>query len=193
MELIAGGFALTHGAGSNKDAKLLIAVDQAFTEAGWHVHRYNLPFRVERPSGPPHPSKAERDRAGVVAAIQELRSQSRTPILAGGVSYGGRQTSMAASEHPRLADGLVLFSYPLHPPGKPAQLRTAHLPNLQIPVLFVQGSKDPFGSIEEIEAARKLIPARTDLLVVEGAGHDLGRAHSALASRVLERVRTLFG
>ena len=73
-----------------------------------------------------------------------------------------------------LADGLLLLSYPLHAPAKPDQPRTQHLPKLHVPTLFVSGTRDPFGSIAEIESARKLIPAKTDLLVVEGAGHDLG-------------------
>ena len=81
---------------------------------------------------------------------------------------------MVAAEDSKLAEGLLLLSYPLHPPGKPAQLRTEHFPKLRVPALFVHGTRDPFGSIEEIESARKLISAKTDLLVVEGAGHDLG-------------------
>jgi len=81
---------------------------------------------------------------------------------------------MLAATEPALADGLLLFSYPLHPPGKPEQLRTARLPKIQTPSLFVSGSKDPFGSPEEIETALKLIPAAVKFLVIEGAGHDLG-------------------
>ena len=73
-----------------------------------------------------------------------------------------------------IADGLLLLSYPLHPPGRPDQLRTQHLPNVHAPTLFVHGTRDPFGSIEEIESSRKLIPVKTQLLTVEGAGHDLG-------------------
>ena len=67
-----------------------------------------------------------------------------------------------------------MLSYPLHPPGKPAQLRTAHFPTLRKPALFVHGSRDAFGSLDEMEAALKLVPARTSLLPVEGAGHELG-------------------
>ena len=73
-----------------------------------------------------------------------------------------------------LAAGLLLLSYPLHPPRKPEQLRVQHLPGLQVPALFVHGTRDPFGSVEEMEAALKMIPAKTQLLVVDGAGHDLG-------------------
>lgn len=81
---------------------------------------------------------------------------------------------MLCAEEPDLASGLLLLSYPLHPPRKPSQLRTQHFPNLQTPALFVHGTRDPFGSIAEMESALKLVPAKNTLLPVEGAGHDLG-------------------
>lgn len=94
---------------------------------------------------------------------------------------------MLAAEDPALVSGLLLLSYPLHPPEKPEQLRTAHFPKLQTPALFVSGGRDPFGSVDEMQAARGLIPAPTELLTVEGAGHDLGRrGYDELARRVLE-------
>ena len=80
---------------------------------------------------------------------------------------------MVAADDPALVDGLLLFSYPLHPPRKPEQLRTAHFSSLRTPALFVHGSRDPFGSLEELQSALKLIPAGTLLVPVEGAGHDL--------------------
>jgi predicted alpha/beta-hydrolase family hydrolase len=96
-------------------------------------------------------------------------------IILAGVSYGGRQASMLAADEPALADGLLLLSYPLHPPGKPTQMRTAHFPRLGARTVFVQGSKDPFGSIEEMQAALRQISAPHKLIVIEGAGHDLKR------------------
>ena len=81
---------------------------------------------------------------------------------------------MLCASEPDLVSGLLLLSYPLHPPRKPEQLRIQHLPNLRTPSLFVQGTRDPFGSIEEIKKALALIPAKNELLEVEGAGHDLG-------------------
>jgi predicted alpha/beta-hydrolase family hydrolase len=96
----------------------------------------------------------------------------------------------------KVAEGLVLLSYPLHAPGRPDQLRTEHLPKIQVPTLFVHGTRDPFGSIAEIEAARKLIPAANTLLVVEGAGHDLGykgkSKREELPNQVLHRFREFF-
>lgn len=81
---------------------------------------------------------------------------------------------MLCAEQPDLVAGLLLLSYPLHPPRKPEQQRTQHLPNLGTPTLFVHGTRDPFGSIAEIAQALKMIPAKTKLLTIEGAGHDLG-------------------
>ena len=181
---------LTHGAGSNANAPLLVKLARAFAENGHLVLRYDLPFRIARPGGPPMPAAAARDREGVAAAIAAARGMVRGRVVAGGHSYGGRQTSMLAAERPGAADALLLLSYPLHPPKKPDQKRTAHLPELRTPALFVHGTADGFGSPEEIREAMALIPARTDLLVVEGAGHDLKRAGD-LASDILGRLWAL--
>jgi predicted alpha/beta-hydrolase family hydrolase len=81
---------------------------------------------------------------------------------------------MLCAEEPDLAAALLLLSYPLHPPRRPEQQRTQHLPDLRTPALFVSGTRDPFGSIEELQRAIKMIPAKTKLLPVDGAGHDLG-------------------
>jgi uncharacterized protein len=176
---------LTHGAGSNRNAPLLVTIGNAFTAAGIEVERYTLPFREERPHGPPRPGDAERDREGLRQQIMKAREQKPEQVWMGGHSYGGRQASILAAETPGLVDGLLLLSYPLHPPRKPDQLRTAHLPKLQTPALFVHGSRDPFGSIAEMNQAIALIPAATNLLEVEGAGHDLGRDPAAVAERII--------
>ncbi len=172
---------LTHGAGGNAQMGLLVALAKAFAGAGFAVLRCDLPFRQQRPYGPPRPGDAARDREGLKHAVASMRKllSSSGRVFLGGQSYGGRQASMLVAEESladkkQLADGLVLLSYPLHPPGHPDKPRTQHLPKIVVPVMFVSGTRDPFGTIDEIEAARKLIPAKTALLVVEGAGHDLG-------------------
>src|SRR4051812_6833077 len=169
------GLVLTHGAGGNCNAPLLVALAEEFAEAGWTVLRCDLPFRQPRPTGPPRGNGTE-DRDGLRRAVQVLRKLAPEPrrIFLGGQSYGGRQATMLAATEPELADGLLILSSPLHPPGKPAQLRTAHLPKLHTPSLFVSGSKDPFGSPQELRSALKLIPAAAEFLLIEGAGHDLG-------------------
>ena len=170
------GLVLTHGAGGNAHMPLLVALAEAFAGAGFVVLRFDLPFRQQRSFGPPRPGDAARDRLGLknaIASLRKLESGKVRRLFVGGQSYGGRQASMLLAEE-QLADGLLLLSYPLHAPSKPDQPRTQHLPKIEVPVMFVHGTRDPFGSIDEIESARKLIPAKTLLLPVEGAGHDLG-------------------
>jgi predicted alpha/beta-hydrolase family hydrolase len=167
---------LTHGAGSNCNAPLLVAVSETFAAAGYTVLRCDLPFRQERRHGPPFPGNAERDRAGLRNAVAVIRKATAGRIFLGGHSYGGRQATMLCAAEPELVTGLVLLSYPLHPPRKPEQYRTQHLPNLRTPCLFVHGTRDPFGTIDEVKKALELIPARRELLEVEGAGHDLNLA-----------------
>ncbi len=203
------GLVLTHGAGSNCQAPLLVALADTFADAGFTVLRCDLPYRQDRSFGPPGPGDAKRDRAGLKNAAAVLSNIVRGRIFLGGHSYGGRQASMlcaelsekaasekSAEEFQKLAAGLLLLSYPLHPPRKPEQLRTQHFFHLQTPALFVHGTRDPFGSIAEIEQALKLILAKTKLLTVEGAGHDLGFKGKAkrgeLTGKVLEEFKTFF-
>jgi predicted alpha/beta-hydrolase family hydrolase len=173
----SGGLVLTHGAGGNCNAVLLVALAESFSAAGITVLRCDLPFRQKRPHGPPSPTSAALDQEGLKSAVRVLRKlvfgTGAGRLFLGGQSYGGRQASMMSAAEPSLVDGLLLLSYPLHPPGRPTQMRTAHFPTLRTPTLFIQGTKDPFGSIEEMEAAVKLIPAQTKLLRVQGVGHSL--------------------
>jgi len=186
----AGAIALTHGASSNSNAPLLVQLARSFAEARYLVLRYDLPYRQKRPKGPPFPAASAADREGVAEAVQVIAGLTKSPVYAGGVSYGGRQTAMAAAERPDMARALLLLSYPLHPPGKSQQQRTGFFPDLRIPALFVQGTADPFASPEELEAAIPLIPARTDRLLVPGAGHDLKKAGER-AAEILARLTAL--
>jgi len=180
-----GALVLTHGAGSNCGAPMLVAVAETFARAGTMVLRCDLPFRQTRPHGPPSGNGAQ-DRAGLRRALEVLREIAPGRVFLGGHSYGGRQGSMLLAEDPSVADALLLLSYPLHPPNKPQQLRTAHFPKLRTLALFVHGSLDPFGSPDEMRAALELIPSHTQLLMIDGAGHDLGRGgHANVARRVL--------
>jgi uncharacterized protein len=191
------GLVLTHGAGSNSRAPLLVALAEAFSEAGTTVLRCDLPYRQSRPYGPRRPGDAVHDRAGLKNAVAALRKLISGHMFLGGHSYGGRQSSMLCAEEPGLVEGLVLFSYPLHPPRKPDQLRIQHLPKLETPALFVHGTRDPFGSPEKMESAIGLIPAKTRLLLIEGAGHDLGfkgkEGQGELLGIVLAEFQKFFG
>lgn len=189
--------ALTHGAGGDCTAKLLLDVAETWSSRGVAVLRFDLAFRQAKPSGPPHPSKAEGDRESIRAAVDILRDKVATlpssiPLLVGGHSYGGRQASMAVAGDAELASGLVLLSYPLHPPAKPERSRTAHLPDVTVPTLFVSGTKDPFGTESELRDAVDLISADTDFVAVSGAGHDLSAAKHRTAQRAWEAANVLF-
>ena len=164
---------LTHGAGANCDTPLLIALADAFCASAMTVLRFDLPFRQLRPHGPSPRGSAERDQQGIRAVVATMRQQTSGRLFVGGHSYGGRQASILAAAEPGLIDRLLLLSYPLHPPRRPDELRTGHFPELKTPALFVHGTRDGFGSTDELIAALRLIPARTELLEIAGAGHEL--------------------
>jgi predicted alpha/beta-hydrolase family hydrolase len=193
----AGGLVLTHGAGSNANSPLLSALAETFSAQGFVVLRCDLPYRQARSYGPPGPGDAARDRQGLKNAAGALRGIASGRIFLGGHSYGGRQSTMLCAEEPELVQGLLLMSYPLHPPRKPEQKRVQHLPQLRTPSLFVSGTRDPFGSIAEIEEALRLIPAKTRLLAVEGAGHDLGftkkASQNGLPNEICAAFHEFFG
>jgi predicted alpha/beta-hydrolase family hydrolase len=178
----AGGIVLTHGAGGNCRAPLLVTAAETFAAAGLCVLRCDLPFRQRRPTGPPSPSGAATDRAGLKEAAVAMREFVDGPVYLGGQSYGGRQATMLVTDEPAVAQALLLFSYPLHPPGQPQRLRVEHFPRVTVPALFVHGSRDPFGAIAELRAAATQIPAPTQIIPVEDAGHDLRRGRFDLAA-----------
>ncbi len=176
---------LTHGAGGNCQAPLLVAVANAFQNANFRVLRCDLPFRQRKRFGPPAPAAAVENRAGLKEAVAQMRALGSWRVFLGGHSYGGRQASILAAEEPGLVDAVLLLSYPLHPPNKPGQLRTHHFSTLAAPALFVHGTRDPFGSVEEMQVALDLIPAKTKLVEVENAGHDLARGIFDVKGRVV--------
>jgi uncharacterized protein len=167
------GVVLAHGAGADCRTKLLTAISDALADHGFTVLRFDLPFRLARPHGPPSPATAGRDREGLRRAATLMKQKVTGRVFLGGHSYGGRQTTILLSEEPNLVHGLLLLSYPLHPPRKPDQLRTSHFPKLSTPAFFVHGTRDPFGSIKEMQAALKLLPGPHKLQEVPNAGHEL--------------------
>jgi hypothetical protein len=138
---------------------------------------FEAPFGAQGKQG--KPALRESRRSGVVKEDGGVNppphGEEKVPgrIFLGGHSYGGRQATLLVAEEPGLADGLLLLSYPLHPPKKPTELRTRHFPKLSRPAFFVHGTRDGFGTIAEMKAALELIPGPHALFEVEGAGHDL--------------------
>jgi uncharacterized protein len=173
----SGVVVLTHGAGGSRESALLQKLCDEWARRGWLAVRYNLPYRRRRPKGPPSGSAAT-DRAGIVEAIAVCRDLADGPLIAGGHSYGGRQTSMVVAgcveSAAQVVDVLTLFSYPVHPPGKPERARTEHLPDIAVPTVFTHGTSDPFGTLDEVRAAAALIAAPTEIVEITGARHDLG-------------------
>lgn len=186
------GVVMTHGAGANCQTKLLVEMADALAIIGFLVLRFDLPFRLARSFGPPRPGGAERDREGLRRAATMLKARITRRVFLGGHSYGGRQASMLAAEDPEVADGLLLLSYPLHPPKKPSELRTKHFPDLAKPPFFAHGTRDPFGTLPEMELALRLIPVPHMLFEVDGAGHELlpKKAGSDLPTRLAQSFQS---
>jgi predicted alpha/beta-hydrolase family hydrolase len=170
---LTGVVVLTHGAGGSRESPMLTKICDEWARRGWLAVRYNLPYRQRRAKGPPSGSAAN-DQAGVVEAIELAHTLTEGPVIAGGHSYGGRMTSMVIADGVATVDVLTLFSYPLHPPGKPERARTDHLPRITVPAVFTHGTADPFGTIDELRQAAALIPAPTEIVEITGGRHDLG-------------------
>ncbi|BBZ01020.1 alpha/beta hydrolase [Mycolicibacterium chitae] len=191
-----GTVLLTHGAGGNRDSPLLIRICDEWAGRGWLAIRYNLPYRRRRPKGPPSGSAAT-DQAGIAEAIGLAHDLGHGPVLAGGHSYGGRMTSMVVAEGTAAdgtaVDALTLFSYPLHPPGKPERARTEHLPSITAPTVFTHGTADPFGSIEELRAAAALLGGPHTIVEITKARHDLGSKTLDVPALAVDAALTLLG
>jgi len=183
--------ALTHGAGGNCQAKILVEMSDALAAAGFNALRFDLPFRAARPFGPPRPGSGDRDREGLRRAAAVLKRKFPGRVFLGGQSYGGRQASMLVAEDPGAADGLLLLSYPLHPPNKPSDLRTKHFCSLSKTAFFVHGTRDPFATADELQSAVALIPAPHRVMEVDGAAHDLLSKKSAsdLPARIVREFQ----
>lgn len=183
--------ALFHGAGSNCEAPLMVAMAEAFCATGYLVLRGDLPFRQSRTPGPPR-GGGQVDREGIRRAAEELRALAPgVRLCLAGHSYGGRQCSMLAAEDALVADALLLLSYPLHPPRKPEILRTGHFDQLRTPVLFVHGTRDPFGSIAEMEVALPAIPGFHAMIAVDKEGHGLKPSIAASLPAALSAMMKL--
>ena len=173
------------GAGSTSSNPSLVAIERAVAPLA--CRRADFPYRKagrKAPDRTPVLLQAVRDEAGPLL---------EAGLVLGGRSMGGRICSMVVGDvdDPLPAAGLVLISYPLHPPGKPAALRVEHLPRLQVPCLFVHGTKDPFGSPAELEHWAATIPGTVTHRWIEGRGHDLKGVDSLVAGIVAEWISAL--
>ncbi|MGH9095341.1 MAG: alpha/beta hydrolase family protein [Acidimicrobiales bacterium] len=180
------GLLLAPGAGADRDQAQLVAVDTAATAAGLTVERMDFPYRREGRRAPDRPPKLI---AAVSDAAEALAARTARPPFLGGRSMGGRMCSMAVAEGLPAA-GLILISYPLHPPGRPDRMRTEHLPALVVPCLFVSGTRDAFGTPDELEEATAAIPGPVIHHWIEGGDHGLRRSDAEVAGAVVRWVET---
>lgn len=183
----ARAFLLAPGAGASRDHHTLVALEEAL--APLPVSRMDFPYRK---AGRKSPDRAPVAVAAVVEEATQLAESAGiepASIVLGGRSFGGRMCSMAVAEGLPAA-GLVLLSYPLHPPGKPDKLRIEHFEALDLPCLFISGSKDPFGSPDELEARTAAIPGPVTHVWLPG-GHDPRNADGPIAEAVADWSATL--
>ena len=178
--------ALWPGAGSASDHPGLVAIEDGV--APLPVARLDFPYRREGRRAPDRAPKLMASIRDEVATLCERWETTSEHLVLGGRSMGGRMCSMVAAGaddlDPLPVAGLVLMSYPLHPPGKPEQLRTEHLVDLRVPVLFVSGDHDTFGTPDELAAAQALIPGPVTSVTLAGKGHDLKRADPDVVAAV---------
>jgi predicted alpha/beta-hydrolase family hydrolase len=174
-----GALLMTPGAGADRDHHTLVALEEGLSVP---VERVDFPYRKAGKKAPDKAPKAVAHLVDEAAALVARRRMRANRLALGGRSYGGRMCSLAVAEGLPAA-GLVLLSYPLHPPGKPDQLRTEHFPALDVPCLFVSGEKDPFGSPDELETAAEAIPGPVEFVWLPG-GHDPGNQDDAIVAAV---------
>ncbi|HET9060796.1 MAG TPA: alpha/beta family hydrolase [Acidimicrobiales bacterium] len=177
------GLLLAPGAGAGSDQPGLVAIDEAVTAIGGVVRRMDFPYRLEGRRAPDKPPKLIRSVLEEAAALSRQTGLTPQRIYLGGRSMGGRMCSMAVAQGLQCA-GLVLVSYPLHPPGKPASLRTAHFGSLTLPCLFVSGARDAFASPDELRLALAGVPGPVTTVFVQGGDHGLRRKEQDVAAIV---------
>jgi uncharacterized protein len=198
---VRGGVVLAHGAGAGQRHPFMLRMAQGLAKRGLHVLTFDFPYMDARRKVPDPAQVLEESFA---TAVRELRNQAavardfgdrKLPIFAGGKSMGGRIASQAAAKG-LLPDvrGLFFLGYPLHPPGKPQQRRDAHLPDVSVPMLFVQGSRDSFGTPQELQPVIDGLAGRATILVIDGGDHSFnvpkkgGVPQADVYERILDEI-----
>lgn len=180
-EPTALGLVLTHGAGGDRDQHTLVAIAEGL--APLPVERINFPYRNQGRRPPDRAPKLLAFLREEIPAIASRLEVDPGRLVLGGRSMGGRMCSMAVAEGMPAA-GLVLLSYPLHPPKKPENLRTGHFPEINVPCLFISGDRDPFGSPEEFDQHLPAINGPVTTVWLEGVGHDPKKADAEIVAAV---------
>ena len=190
------GLVLFPGSGSSADHPSLIAIEQRV--APLPVGRFDFDYRLEGKRAPDRPPKLLARVRACAREFAHQRGTSTGALVLGGRSMGGRICTMAAAgvpdidgEKPLPVRGLVLVSYPLHPPGKPENLRVEHLPRITVPCLFVHGTKDDFGSPDELQRWTATIPGAVTHHFIENGRHDLKNKDGVIAEVIADWMASL--
>jgi predicted alpha/beta-hydrolase family hydrolase len=187
---------LAHGAGTDQRHRVMVALAGGLAARGVEAVTFNFLYSEQRRRSPDRAPVLEQTWEAVVDAVAADLADGQRLVI-GGKSMGGRIASMVLARTPgrpswAAVSGLVLLGYPLHPPGKPEQPRTAHLPSLRVPVLLVQGTRDPFGTREEIEPVFRALPTRVDYEFIEQGDHGFAvpKSTGLTEAAVLDRIAT---
>ncbi|HWC72926.1 MAG TPA: alpha/beta family hydrolase [Gemmatimonadales bacterium] len=163
-------YVFAHGAGAGMNHPFMVRAADALAERGIVTHRFNFPYMEAKKSRPDPPAVAE--EAVRKAVAEATRERPGVPILAGGKSFGGRMTSQAQASQPMPGvRGLVFFGFPLHPPGRPATTRAEHLTAVDVPMLFLQGTRDEFAQLDLLRQVIRGLGERATLHLVQDGDH----------------------
>jgi uncharacterized protein len=180
---------LAHGAGAGQQHPFMTTAANGFAARGIDVVTFDFPYMRERRKIPDRPPVLEKAFEDVAAAAQQWSAAAK--FFIGGKSMGGRMATHLGAAHLAGLSGIVVFGYPLHPPGKPQQLRVEHLPSITAPVLIVQGERDTFGTPSELKTAIDSMKAAVDLHIVPRGDHSLavaGRRRDDVLNEVLDKA-----
>lgn len=161
---------LAPGAGGGMESRFMSALAAGIASAGVRVCRFNFSYAEQGRRSPDRAPVLEDTYRAVVAHVQE---RHRGPLALGGKSMGGRIASQLIASGQQQADGLFFLGYPLHPPGRPDRMRDAHLYSIGVPMLFVEGTRDPFCPLETLASVRARLRAENELVVIEDGNHSL--------------------
>jgi predicted alpha/beta-hydrolase family hydrolase len=194
---VAALFVLAHGAGAGQDHPFMTGAARGLAARGLATVTFNFPYMERKSKGAPNPApQLEACYRAVIAAVRDRGWLKKRALFIGGKSMGGRMASHLAADPAQLAAplaGLVFLGYPLHPPGKPQQLRSAHLPSIVAPMLFVQGARDTFGTPADLAPILAKLPAPSTVIAIEQGDHSFKVTsnkdkQAAIIDRILDDV-----
>ena len=194
------GLLLAHGAGGGQKSRFMVDASRAMASRGITTATFDFPYMAAGRSVPDKAPVLEQSWRDAIEAARALDAFVGLPLFIGGKSMGGRIASHVAAQHIDGIAGLIFLGYPLHPPGRPEQRRDAHLPDIREPMLFVQGSRDQFGTAEDIRALLPRLKARAELFEVADGDHSFkvrvkitGRTQDAVFEEIFDEMARFAG